>query len=54
MYFRWFRVLLADDPAGFTPGPERAHPSVALAVAIGSALLLVLSVMPAWLTNLLG
>ena len=54
VYFRWFRVLLADDPAGFTPGPERAHPSVALAVAIGSALLLVLSVMPAWLTNLLG
>jgi NADH-quinone oxidoreductase subunit N len=54
VYFRWFRVLLAEDPAGLPAGPERAHPSVALAVAIGSALLLVLSVWPALLTGLLG
>lgn len=54
VYFRWFRVLLAEDPDGLPAGPEAAHPAVAVAIAIGSALLLVLSLWPALLTGLLG
>ncbi len=55
VYFRWFKVLLADGaPAGAPAVPERAHPSVTLAIVIGSVVLLVLSVLPDLLGGRLG
>jgi NADH-quinone oxidoreductase subunit N len=55
VYFRWFKVLLADEaPAGAPAVPERAHPSVTLAIVIGSVVLLLLSVLPDLLGGRLG
>lgn len=54
VYFRWFKVLFADGSATEPAEPVRTHPSVAVALSVGTVLLAVLSVLPALLTNLLG